>query len=355
MSGRSRLEDVRRVLLVRLDNIGDIVLLGPAVKTLRRQLPGVSLTLLASVAGAQAVPLLPDVANVIVTRPVWQEVGETDFHPDDDRKLIERLRDEAFDAALIFTSFSQSPHAPAAVCALAGIPLRAGSSRERGGGVLTVESPCPPLECHQAERNLALLEGLGLEADDRLPALPPGLVGEGLAGEPGGQRERIVVSPWASCQARTYAPERMVEAAARVAAARGWQAYVVGRWNERSRLPSLLSGLAPALRRHVVDVVGQTSVAGLARLIAGARLVFSDNTLAMHLADAARVPTIVTYAGTDLLTQWAPRAVPSRLLQNRVGCSPCYLLTCPYGHECLDLPAERVVTAAEELLTEVGP
>lgn len=354
MAGRSSLEGVRRLLVVRLDNIGDIVLLGPAVRTLKRQLPGINLTLLASAAGAQAVPLLPEVDEVIVTRPIWQEVGATDFYPDDDWKLIERLHNEAFDAALIFTSFSQSPHAPAAACALAGIPLRAGSSRERGSGALTIELPSPPLDCHQAERNLAVLEGLGLDVEDRLPALPPRLFGEGSIDEPGERRERVVVSPWASCQARTYAPERMVEAAARVAAERGWQVYVVGRSTERSRLPSLLSGLAPALRRQVVEVVGQTSVAGLARLITSARLVFSNNSLVLHLADAARVPAIVTYAGTDLLTQWAPRASFSRLLQNQVDCSPCYLLTCPYGHECLDLPVERVMTAAEELLTEVG-
>src|SRR4051812_11284331 len=62
----------RRVLAVRLDNMGDVVLAGPALRAIKAAAPAARLTLLASPAGAQAAALLPWVDEVIVHRASWQ-------------------------------------------------------------------------------------------------------------------------------------------------------------------------------------------------------------------------------------------------------------------------------------------
>src|SRR5207237_6760490 len=82
-------------------------------------------------------------------------------------ELIALLTERKFDAALIFTSFSQTPYTPGYVCYLAGIPLRAGESKEFGGSTLTTELRGAPDELHQVERNLRLIEHLGFEVEDR--------------------------------------------------------------------------------------------------------------------------------------------------------------------------------------------
>src|SRR5438874_7032955 len=89
------------------------------------------------------------------------------FHPARERELINILAERHFDAALIFTSFSQTPHTPGYACYLAGIPLRAGESKEFGGNTLTTELRGAPDELHQVERNLRLVEHLGFAARDR--------------------------------------------------------------------------------------------------------------------------------------------------------------------------------------------
>ena len=136
----------KNILAVRLDNIGDVVMLGPALRAVKETSPEARLTLLASLAGSTAVPLLPWVDDVITWRPIWQDVGGCmPFHPARERELINMLAERQFDAALIFTSFSQTPHTPGYACYLAGIPLRAGESKEFGGSTLTTElkgSPC---------------------------------------------------------------------------------------------------------------------------------------------------------------------------------------------------------------------
>ncbi len=67
-------ERVRRLLVIRLDNLGDLIMLGPALRTLRRALPDARLTLMALPAGVQAAPLLPWIDDVIACRAVWQTV-----------------------------------------------------------------------------------------------------------------------------------------------------------------------------------------------------------------------------------------------------------------------------------------
>src|SRR4051812_41823740 len=97
--------DVRRILAVRLDNVGDMVMLGPALRTLREALPGAHITLMASPAGSQVAPLLPWVDDVLTLRAVWQDAsGNMPLDPERERELIETIRDRAFDAVVIFTS-----------------------------------------------------------------------------------------------------------------------------------------------------------------------------------------------------------------------------------------------------------
>src|SRR5437868_7439811 len=145
----------KNILAVRLDNIGDIVMLGPALRAVKETSPQAKLTLLASPAGTTAVPLLPWIDDVITWRVVWQDVGgRIPFDPPRERGLIEMLAERQFDAALIFTSFSQTPHVAGYVCYLAGIPLRAGEAKEFGGSTLTTELHSAPDELHQVERNL---------------------------------------------------------------------------------------------------------------------------------------------------------------------------------------------------------
>jgi ADP-heptose:LPS heptosyltransferase len=50
---------VSRLLVLRMDNIGDVILLAPGLRALRETLPGAEITLMASPAGRQAAPLLP--------------------------------------------------------------------------------------------------------------------------------------------------------------------------------------------------------------------------------------------------------------------------------------------------------
>ncbi|HZC04584.1 MAG TPA: glycosyltransferase family 9 protein [Ktedonobacterales bacterium] len=344
--------DARELLAVRPDNIGDVIMLGPALRAVKETSPQSRITLLASPAGASAAPLLPWIDDVIVERVIWQDVGgRIAFDPAREQALVARLAQRHFDAALIFTSFSQSPHTPGYLCYLAGIPLRAGESKEFGGSALTTELHGAPDEMHQVERNLRLVESLGYVArdrtlrvfltnDDREEARRL-LRGVGVTPE----APYIVLHPGASAQARRYPTERY-GAVARVLDVHGWQTIVTGVERERELL-SVVERAAPSVPHIMND--GRLGV--YAAIIEQAALVICNDTLPMHLADALLTPEVALYAGTELESQWRPRATRSTLLRRPTPCQPCYLFTCPIGQRCLDIPPEEVVTAAEAVLT----
>lgn len=340
----------RNILAVRLDNTGDVVMLGPALRAVKEGAPGARLTLLASPAGAQAAELLPWVDDVLPFRTIWQDLGRLPFDPERERELLRSLAERRFDAALIFTSFSQTPHTPAYACYLAGIPLRAGESKEFGGAVLTTPVPPSPDELHQVERNLRLVEAVGFAVNGRAlcVALPwaARAAASGLLAAAGIEPALpyVLVHPGASAQARRYDPAAM-GAVARLLGELGHQVLVTGTARE---LPIVNRVLAAAPAARVLP--NGASLAEYAALIERAALVICGNTLPLHLADALATPVLALYAGTDYESQWRPRATRHTLLRRPTPCHPCYLFECPIGQPCLAFAPGELVEAAQTLL-----
>ncbi len=347
-----RWRDAHRILAVRLDNLGDVIMTGPALRAIKEALPRAHLTLMVSRGARPAVELLPVVDGVLPWRSLWQDMGDLPFDPDREFGLIQTLHALRFDAAIIFTSFSQSPYVAAYVCYLAGIPLRLGEPKDFAGSVLSdVPTTLTAPEAHQVERNLHLVEAAGFYCSDRslsvhIPAPAQARALELLAqhGLPPGA-SYVLLCPWAGCQARTY--PRFGVAARRLHQMTGLPIVVAGGLANGGAAAQLLETSGPG----AIDLVGQTTVAELAALVAGARLVLTNNTAAMHLADATRTPQVVLFAGTDLETQWAPRDGPARLLQKPTDCRPCYLRTCPRDHACMSVDPDEVAVAGVDLLS----
>lgn len=351
-------DSLRRILAVRLDNVGDLVMLSPALAAIRCAFPLARVTLLTSPAGASVVPLLPAVDDVIVHRAPWQDVsGAQPFDPAAEMEFVESLRAGRFDAAFLFTSFSQSPHGPAYAAYLAGIPCRVGESLEFGGALLTHAAPPLDSVAHQVDRNLHLLRAVGLPADDtglRL-SLPSGAVAAADAllahvgvgpGEP-----FVAVAPGASCPARRYPAERFARAAAEIGARTGFSIVVLGSTRERD----LGDAVTSAIPGGATSLAGQTSVPELAAILARASLLLGNDSGPMHLAEAFARPMVIVFSGTDLESQWGPRQAPARMLGRPTACAPCYRFICPTALECMDIPPAEVAANAFALLEETAP
>jgi len=349
---------VQRVLAVRLDNLGDVLMTTPALAAIRRSVPGVHLSLLASPAGASVAACVPGIDDVIPFDAPWVKQAHAE-HGDIGRaeqQLIDTLRAQRFDAAIVFTVCTQSALPAALLCRLAGIPLRLAHSRENPYGLLSHwvrETDELRNEMrHEVQRQLALVGAVGYAVDDerlRLRITPSqrqharALLRD--AGVPA-QRPYFVVHPGASAASRRYPAARFGSAADGIAARSGCLPIFTGDASEQA----LIDEARRCMSQPSVTLAGRIGVPELAALIGDARLLLSNNTGPVHIAAALGTPVTVLYALTN--PQHTPWRVAARVLNHDVPCRNCLKSVCPQGHhDCLmKVEPDDVVRAALALL-----
>lgn len=338
------------ILLVRADNLGDVVMTGPAVRAVRAAAPHARIDLLCSPAGAAIAPLLPGLDDLLVASPVWQDASPAEADPARTAQrarasfesLVAEVAGRRYDAMVVLTSFSQSPLPPALVGLLAEIPVRAGLSRDFGGGVLTHPVSPPDYLTHQVDRQLFLLASLGVPCESReLQLAVPGQAQLQLERE---LRSRgvtlgattVAVAPGASAPARRWAPERFRRSVA--ALSEHACVVVVGSAKEQPLLDDVAGDAAA--------VLAGLPIPAWVALLARVDVAVVNNSGGLHVADALGTPVVVTWGGTEPIEHMAPRDVPANLLRVPTSCSPCHQFRCPYGDTaCLDVPVGEVVEA----------
>jgi ADP-heptose:LPS heptosyltransferase len=343
------LRAAQAILVVRADNIGDVVTTTPALRAIRAAAPRSRLDLLASPVGATVAPMIDELDDVLAVSASWQQLPATGAAAvAAERELLDRITARGYDVLLAFTSFSQSPWPVAHLGLLAGIGIRVVHSREFGGAVATHWVTPPPDTTHQVDRALHLLAAIGVPDRGRSPALRVSSGAEEAAARLHPSGPFAVLAPGASCAARRYPAERFAIAAAQVAQA-GLPVLVAGPEKETA----LVASVVEAAAHPGVEPVPPVPLPVFTGLLRHSAVAITNNSGGMHLADAVRTPVVVTFAGTELPGDLTPRSVPAALLDRQVPCSPCRQLNCPFGHECLDVPASDV--AAAVLALAAGP
>ncbi|MBA3414009.1 MAG: glycosyltransferase family 9 protein [Chloroflexia bacterium] len=345
----------RRLLVVRLDNLGDVLVTTPAIHALRRALPAAHIALLASATGAQAGRLNPDLDETIVYEAPWMDPWQTLLQDSArEERTIARLREGAFDAAVIFTSFRQSPLPSAYLCYLANIPLRLAASIDGPGSLLTSRHKHPTAPMHETERGLDLVAAVGIAPAERdlVLAVP---TSSRRAVEDGGwwvaDGPRVVVHPGCTMPARTYPWEGFAAVIERLVRDLGASVVVTGTESERELVERVVATVPAEMRDRVRAGAGELAFAEFCALIEAADLTVTNNTGPMHVAAAVKTPVVALFAWTNPPEQWGPWMVPHRLLNHDVPCKLCYARVCPYTHDCLRLVTpEQVVAAGAELL-----
>lgn len=347
--------NARRLLCVRLDAMGDVVMTEPALRALRRSAPDRRLTLLTSPQGAEAAALLPGVDDVLVYEAPWMKA--TLPRPDGraDRAFVRRLRRMAYDGAVVFTVYSQPPLPAAQLCYWADIPLRLAHSRENPYHLLTdwVREPEPHGGVrHEVQRQLDLVREVGATVDDErirlavrsqdVEAALARLDREGV----GVNQPWIVIHPGASAASRRWPLEHFAATADALSLASGLQVVFTGSHGERPLVESIRGKMAGSS----YSLAGRLSLRQLAALLSQAALLIANNTGPVHLAAGVGAPVVDLYALTN--PQHTPWRVASRVLSHDVPCKYCYRSVCPeLHHDCLRRVTPRqAVDAALELL-----
>jgi len=349
-------QSARRLLCVRLDNLGDVLMMTPALRALREAVPQRELTLLGSPAGAAAAACIPELDGAIAWHCPWVH---SDIVPEvaGDLKLLAELQARQFDGAVIFTTYSQSALPAALLCRLAGIRLSLAYSRENPYRLLSHHLPETEPEGgirHEVQRQLDMVAAIGAVTENHRLSFDIGTsarwkvasrlcrLGVDL------DQPWLLVQPGASAESRRYPAERFGQVATALYERLSLPIVYVGSSNEHE----LIAAAMTATRAPCYSLVGQLSLREWGAAVASARLVLANNSGAVHMAAAVGTPVVDLYALTN--PQHRPWKVPCRVLSQDVDCRWCYRSSCPQGHhQCLrGVSPEQVVSAALDLWRE---
>jgi HAD superfamily hydrolase (TIGR01662 family) len=340
----SRRARPRCVLVARPDSAGDVLVTGPAIRAVAAGADRV--VLLCGPRGRAAAELLPGVAELIEWPLPWIDPRPEPVDRDSVDRLTARLSRVDADEAVLFTSFHQSALPLALVLRMAGIGRISAISDDYPGSLLDVRHRVS-LGVPEVERALSLAAAAGFPLpaeDDPVLRLRPGCLGaapaEAALAEPG----YVVVHPGTSVDARACPPELCARIVRELAAA-GHRVMVTGGPGE-GELSARVAG------RAGVDLGEQTSLTGLAAIIARAGCLVVGNTGPAHLAAAVGTPVVSLFAPTVPFGQWGPYRVPTvRLGRADAGCRHTRATSCPVpGHPCLSEIEPDSVLAAVRLL-----
>ena len=359
MSDEKKWQRAEKILCIRLDSLGDILMSTPAMRALKESHPGRRLTLLTSKSGAGIAPLIPEVDETITYDPPWMKASTPPHESSLEFQMIDRLQHAGFDAAVIFTTFSQSPLPAALMTFLAGIPLRLAHCRENPYYLLTdwvheTDHFDQAGIRHEVRRQLDLVASVGSRTKEEhlsLQVPPAALARINACLEQIGldvNKPWAVLHPGSTAPSRRYPAQGFARVARRLAASHGWQILFTGTEPERD----LIESIRETMRADSFSLAGRLGIGEFAALISKAPLLISNNTGPVHMAAALDTPVVDLYALTN--PQHTPWMVPHRTLYHDVPCKYCYKSICPLGHHnCLRLvPPEAVVEAALELLAE---
>lgn len=347
LPGGRRSSTPRNILVLRLGNLGDMIVAMPAFRALRRRFPDARFTLLTSPTRRG----MPGAAELLEHDPLFDEIIV--YYIDESSRLrflhglSRRIAGIKIDMAVAvpnhLTRFSH----------LAKYELLlAWSGVRRFAGFQMVEPA--EYELRQVDRLLNLLSPLGIDRAAAIPFpwLTPGPEDDRSAElllAPGQGRAFVAMHCGAKRPANRWAPESFIEVGRRLIAEDNACIVLTGSSDERE----MTARVAAKLGEHAINLGGQTPIGILEAVLRRCRVALSNDTGVMHVAYAMGTPTVAIFSARFHPNIWYPYGDRQIVLRKRIECELCNKDICPkYAYpKCLELISpDEVLEAVRRFL-----
>jgi lipopolysaccharide heptosyltransferase II len=357
-SGRSN-GAPRRILLLRLERIGDLLMTLRAFEAVRARAADATIHLVVGTWNGSLAALLPWVNSLETVDVPWLvRHGAGATHKEILRRAL-GWRTRQFDLAINFEPDIRSN----ALLALSGAARRVGFFSGGGGALLTDALPYMPTD-HTAANAMRLVDAAlpggandaGERAFPRLPVPETARREAGrLLGEAASDKHPLIgIHPSGGRRIKQWDPDRFAEVAARLARESGATIVLTGAAEDRPLVDRVSAALPPDVR--TIAVAGSLSVIVFAAVLERLRLLVVGDTGPMHLAAAVGTPVVTLFGPSDP-ARYGPLSDRARIVTADLWCRPCNRVRRPpercLGHvpDCLRLvEVDAVCEAARTLL-----
>jgi predicted lipopolysaccharide heptosyltransferase III len=335
-------KNFKRILIINLAFIGDVLLSTPVARALSAAFPGAAIDMMVT-------PLTAPIAR---GNPYIKDVIEYDKRGKHKRfrellHLIGQVRARRYDLA-VATNFAPRG---AMLAWAAGIPTRVGYDAQHAGLFLTRAAAAKRTAVrHEAENYLDVLGPLGITTADTSLALAinpldAAALGGKVRRSPG--KKLVLICPAGSYRHKSWTNHgyvALIQALSPVA-----DCCLIGGQAE--------GPLLEQINRKAADVAqvypGTLTLGELAALTKEADLVVTVDTAPLHIAQAVGTPVVALFGPTDPRI-WGPRGPRDVVLQVPAECSPCWGRAACSDNKCVNLlSADQVTSAALILLGEI--
>jgi len=325
-------DPVRRILLVALDNLGDLVFASALAPPLHDTFPDATIDVWCKDYTAPIAPLIPHVTDVIAADPFWAVSPHRQRPPARPfLRSIAAVRRRRYDVAIL----SEAPWRIAAATAATGIPMRVGLARHHNEHFLThvlpAEDPRKPVVQEQAR----LLGVFSVQPRSPRYRLDPARLGAARGEFAARLPAFAALHPFATDPRRCVAPSEWIEVE-RALEARGIPVLWIGTSEELDRLRAA----AAPRSDYFIDRLSDGSLTSTAAALSLATLFVGHDSGPLHLANAFGTPVVGVFAPGQ----------PERTFPQGVGASRMVYSPTPEG-----ITADRMLREIDDLLVSSAP
>lgn len=341
-------QDFQRILVVRTDRIGDVLLSTPVISALRAAYPFAYIAMMVRPYAKDILEGNPDLDQIILyDRDGKHKSWQRSF------KFARNLKKKRFDVAIVLHPTNRAH----IVTFFAGIKKRIGYDRKLGFLLTDRIRHTKHLgEKHELEYSLDLVRYLGILPEEKnifMPLSPASeeWVRELFAKEGLSANDKLLaIHPGASCPSKIWPNERFAQVADKLAGKYGFKVLIVAGPKDIS----LAQNIVKHMHSPAINLAGKTSVSQLASILKRCRLFISNDSGPVHVASAVGTPVISIFGrsqkGLSPL-RWGPTGKHDRVAQGTVGCVECLAHNCVRGFVCLKaVTVDYVLNIADSIL-----
>ena len=352
--------EIQRILVVKLDHIGDFVTALPPIRRLKKLFPHARITVLAGPASRAFVSLEPCIDEFIPFAffHARSQLGERELTEDDYAELAAQLRPYRFDLAVDLRKHLSTRD----VLKHTGARFLAGFDFLGQFPYLDIaldwdgDRTLQRKRSHVVDDLLALVNAIGHAAEADRVIINPGPDAMPLSELPDPVRALfakpvVAVHPGAGNITKQWPEAHFSGLIDLLIEQNNVNILLVGGPDEVEVAQSLQANVQhPAA---VVSMAGKTSLADLPRLLKNCVLYIGNDSGPKHIAAAVGIPTIGIHSGVVDPVEWGPIGPNAVALRRNMTCSPCYLANaadCPRALACLHFLEPNLVWETADML-----
>lgn len=351
---RQRSDVPARILLLRLERIGDLLMALPAIADVRTAAPDARIDLVVGSWNADIARSIVGVDRVQTLDAPWLARGAAGARSSHLFRTAASWRHERYDLAINFEPDVRTN----LLLALSGARWRAGYRSGGGGAVLDQGLDYLPSEHTTDNARRLVAQVFARETPSSVPArtlaTPEATRREAVALLAGARRPRVAMHVAGGRQIKQWPLERFVSIARSLVDREGATIVLTGGPGDEAMVREARAAL-PSDR--VIDISGG-GLLTVAAVLDRCDLMITGDTGPMHVAAAVGLPIVAVFGPSDP-RRYAPRGAHDRIVRIDLPCAPCNRIRLPPARctgrvpDCLALlPANRVLDAAVEILRE---